>query len=208
MRRPGSRRHPFDPHHARGITTDWTSTPGPDDPPVTIPCRARRVPYRLRPASPSRFSAGLRRRAFGAIQGCDRPGTLRDRIQAAVPRSFALRHVALPVGDEPQLREIGEFTKQRSSNLKACPGFGPRRCFPFWGRCHAPTLPNLALAQNHSTRRPPLSIGRGGAWVRQSRATQRAPTRRLPAVRESSCQPRWGRQASLARTRVAGAFAI
>ena len=30
------------------IATDWTSTPGPDDPLVTIPCRARSVPCRVR----------------------------------------------------------------------------------------------------------------------------------------------------------------
>ena len=47
-RRPGSRRHPFDPHHTRGIATDRTSTPGSDHTAITIPCRARRVPHRLR----------------------------------------------------------------------------------------------------------------------------------------------------------------
>lgn len=35
-------------HPARRIATDWTSTPGPDDPLVTIPCRARSVPCRVR----------------------------------------------------------------------------------------------------------------------------------------------------------------
>ena len=37
-RRPGSCGHPSDPHDARGIASDWTSAPGSDDPPVTIPC--------------------------------------------------------------------------------------------------------------------------------------------------------------------------
>ena len=33
--------HPFDPHFTRRLTTDRTSTPGPDRATVTIPCRAR-----------------------------------------------------------------------------------------------------------------------------------------------------------------------